>query len=83
MGKQLDLKDFLPEKGPDLISGTIAMDNASFTAWFGLHSGPQAGYKLLSVVLPESGSPQTFITESCWKPKVTEPAADSSCAYAT
>ena len=69
----------LSEFGSDLVSGTALMDDASFTTRIGIHSGVRATRSLMAVALPDSGSPQTFITASCWQHIVNAGAADDHC----
>ncbi|CAM9838987.1 unnamed protein product, partial [Sphacelaria rigidula] len=45
----------------------------------GLHSGARASCHLIALALPDSGSPQTFITASCWQQMINAGAADEHC----
>ena len=57
----------------------LPMDDASFTTRIGIHSGVHATRCLMAVALPDSGSPQTFITAGCWQHMVNAGAADDHC----
>ena len=71
--------DPLPEFGPDLTSGVVSIDDASFTTRVGLHSGSCAIRQLMALAPPDSGSPQTFISASCWQEMLRTGAADDRC----
>ena len=52
----------LPEHGPDLVGGTITLDDASFTTKITVHSGTTASTVFGCVALLDTGFPQTFIS---------------------
>ena len=51
----------LPEYGPDLVEGTIALHDASFTTKSIVNSGTTASTVFGCAALLNTGSPQTFI----------------------
>ena len=51
----------LPEQNPDLISGGVTIDDATFTALLSLVSGVSAMSRFNCRALVDTGSPQKFI----------------------
>ena len=51
----------IPEQGPDLISGVVTMDDATFTTLLSLHSGVSTTSRFNCRALLDAGSPQSFI----------------------
>lgn len=56
------------------MSGIATTDEISPATRVGLHSGPAARCGLLCLVLPDSGSPRTFVLES-FRKRMTKPGA--------
>ena len=54
----------IPEQGPDLISGVVTMDDATFTTLLSLHSGASTTSRFNCRALLDTGSPQSFIHQS-------------------
>ena len=48
---------FIPEQGPDLISGVVTMDDATFTTLLSLHSGVSTTSRFNYRALLDTGSP--------------------------
>ena len=55
----------LPELGPDLISGAVAMDNATFTTFQGLARETSVMSQFNCRALLDTGSSQPFIWYGC------------------
>ena len=73
----------IPEQGPDLISGVVAMDDATFTTLVSLHGGVSTTSRFNCRALLDTGSPQSFIHEGAFDQMVTTGAADASCVRST
>lgn len=52
------------EYGPDLVGGTLLVDNNTFTTRVKLHSGPSATAQHTCTALLDSGSPASFVSET-------------------
>ena len=73
----------IPEQGPDLISGVVTMDDATFTTLLSLHSGVSTTSQSTCRALLDTGSPQSFIHQEAFDQMVATGAADSSCVRST
>ena len=73
----------IPEQGPDLISGVVTMDDATFTTLVSLHSGVSTTSRFNCRALSDTGSPQSFIHEGAFDQMVATGAADASCVRST
>ena len=73
----------IPEEGPDLISGVVAMDDATFTTLLSLHSGVSTTFRFNCRALLDTGSPQSFIYQGTFDQMVATGAADASCVRST
>ena len=73
----------IPEQGPDLISGVVLMDDATFTALLSLHSGVSTTSRFNCRALLDTGSPQSFIHQGAFDQMVATGAADASCVRST
>ena len=73
----------IPEQGPDLISGVVTMDDASFTTLLSLHSGVSTTSRFNCRALLDTGSPQSFIHQEAFDQMVATGAADASCVRST
>ena len=56
----------IPEQGPDLISGVVTMDDATFTTLLSLHSGVSTTSRFNCRALLDTGSPQSFIHQGAF-----------------
>ena len=72
----------IPEQGPDLISGVVTMDGATFTTLLSLHSGVSTTSRFCRALL-DTGSPQSFIHHGAFDQMVATGAADASCVRST
>ena len=73
----------IPEQGPDLISGVVTMDDATFTTLLSLHSGVSMTSRLTFRALLNTGSPQSFIHQGAFDNMVATGADDASCVRST
>ena len=73
----------IPEQGPDLISGVVTMDDATFTTLLPLHSGVSTTSRFNCRALLDTGSPQTFIHRGAFDKMGATGAADASCVRST
>ena len=73
----------IPEQGPDLISGVVTMDDATFTILLSLHRGVSATSRFNCRALLDTGSPQSFIHQGVFDQMVATGAADASCVRST
>ena len=73
----------IPEQGPELISGVVAMDDATFTTLLSLHSGVSTTSRFNCRALQDTGSPQLFIHRGAFDQMVATGAADASCVRFT
>ena len=70
----------LPEQGPDLVSGAVAMNEATITSFLSLARGTSAMSRFNCRALLDTGSSQSFIRHRCtWSPikpcnKMSSPA---------
>ena len=55
---------YLHEYGPELTGGKISVDHSSFTTTVSIHGGRKATKTYKSVVLLDSGSPSSFVTQA-------------------
>ena len=55
---------YLYEYGHKLTGGKISVDHSSFTTTVSIHGGRKATKKYKSVVLLDSGSPRSFVTQA-------------------
>ena len=69
----------IPEQGPELISGVVTMDDATFTTLLSLHSGVSTTSRFNCRALLDTGSPQSFIHRGAFDQMVATGAADASC----
>ena len=54
----------MPKQGPDLVSGVVAMDDATFTTLLSLSNGASATSRFNCRALLDTGSPQSFIHQA-------------------
>ena len=73
----------IPEQGPDLISGVVTINDATFTPLVSLHSGVSTTSRFNCRALLDTGSPQSFIHEGAFDQMVATGAADASCVRST
>ena len=73
----------IPEQGPDLISGVVTMDDATFTTLLSLHSEVSTTSRFNCRALLDTGSPQSFIHRGAVDQMVATGAADASCVRST
>ena len=73
----------IPEQGPDLITGVVTMDDATFTTLLSLHSGVSTTSRFNWRALLDTGSPQSFIHQGAFDQMVATDAADASCVRST
>ena len=73
----------IPEQGPELISGVVTMDDATFTTLLSLHSGVSTTSRFNCRALLDTGSPQSFIHRGAFDQMVATGAADASCVRST
>ena len=76
-------KPFITEQGPDLISGVVTMDDATFTTLSSLTSGAWATSQFPCCALLDTGSPQSFIHQGAFDQMVATGAADESYVRST
>ena len=76
-------KALLPEQGPDLISGTITIEDDTFTTLSSLTSGASATSPFRCRALLDTGSPQSFMHQGAFDQMVATGAADESYVRAT
>ena len=73
----------IPEQRPDLVSGVVTMDDATFTTLLSLSSGASATSRFNCRALYNTGSPQSFIHQGAFDQMVATGAADASYVRAT
>ena len=73
----------IPEQGPDLISGVVTMDDATFTTLLSLYSAVSTTSPFTCRALLDTGSPQSFIHQGAFDQMVATDAADASCVRST
>ena len=73
----------IPEQDPDLISGVVTMDDATFTTLLSLHSGVSTTSRFNCRALFDTGSPQSLIHQGAFDQMVATGAADASCVRST
>ena len=73
----------LPDRGPDLVSGVVTMDDVTFTTLLSLSSGASATYRFNCRALLDTGSPQSFIHQGAFDQMVATGATDASYVRAT
>ena len=73
----------IPDQGPDLMSGVVTMDDATFTTLLSLHSGVSTTSRFNCRALLDTGSPQSFIHQGAFDQMVATGAADASCVRST
>ena len=76
-------KDLLAELGPGLINRTVTVDDKSQTTRILVYSGVNIWNQFPCIALLDSGSPQSFLTESAWRAMVSCGAADLSLMRTT
>ena len=76
-------KALIPEQGPDLVSGTVTIDDDTFTTLPSQTSGASAISPFRCRALLDTGSPQSFIHEGAFDQMVATGAADESYVRAT
>ena len=76
-------KDLLAEIDPGLINGTVTVDDKSQTTRILVDSGINVWNRFPCIALLDSGSPQSFLTESAWRAMVSCGAADPSLMRTT
>ena len=77
-------KPFISEQGPDLISGVVTMDDATFTTLPLLTSGAFVTSHFSCRALLDTGSPQSFIhQEGAFEPMAATGATDESYVRST
>ena len=81
-GPRIDAPIIL-EQGPELISGVVTMDDATFTTLLSLHSGVSTTSRFNCRALLDTGSPQSFIHRGAFDQMVATGAADASCVRST
>ena len=74
---------FISEQGPNLISGVVTMDDATFTTFPSLTSGALATSQFPCRALLDTGSPQSFIHQGALEPMVDTGAAVESYVRST
>ena len=73
----------MSEQGPDLISGVVIMDDATFTTLPSLTSGASATSQFRCRALLDTGSSQSFIHPGAFEQMVATSAADESYVRST
>ena len=73
----------LPEQGPDLMSGVVTMDDATYTTLLSLHSGVSTTSRFNWRALLDTGSPRSFIPQEPFDQMVATGTADASCVQST
>ena len=76
-GPRIDAS-IIPEQGPELSSGVVTMDDATFTILLSLHSGVSTTSRFNCRALLDTGSPQLFIHRVTFDQMVATGAADAS-----
>ena len=76
-------KALKPEQGPDLVSGTVTIDDDTFTTLPSLTSGASATSPFRCRALLDTGSPQSFIHQGSFDQMVATGVADESYVRAT
>ena len=73
----------IPEQGPDLISGVVTIDDATFITLLSLYSGVSTTSRFDCRTLLDTGSPQSFIHQGAFDQMVASGAADAACVRFT
>ena len=73
----------IPKQGPELISGVVTIDDATFTTLLSLHRGVSTTSRFNCRALLDTGSPQSFIHRRAFDQMVATGAADASCVRST
>ena len=73
----------ITEQGPDLIGGSVAMDDATFTTLLSLYNGVSTTSRFNCRALLDTGSPQSFIHQGAFDLMVATNAVDASCVRST
>ena len=81
-GQRIDAP-IIPEQGPELISGVVTMDDATFTTLLSLHCGVSTTSRFNCRALLDAESPQSFIHRGAFDQMVATGAADASCVRST
>ena len=76
-------KVLIPEQGPDLVSGTVTIDDDTFTTLPSLTSGASATPPFRCRALLDTGSSQSFIHQGAFDQMVATGAADESYVRAS
>ena len=76
-------KTLIPEQGPDLVCGTVTIDDETFTTLPSLTSDASATSPFRCRALLDTGSPQSFIHQGAFDQTVATGAADESFVRAT
>ena len=76
-------KALIPEQGPGLVSGTVTIDDDTFTTLPSQTSGASAISPFRCHALLDTGSPQSFILQGAFDQMVATGAADESYVRAT
>ena len=76
-------KALIPEQGPDLVCGTVTIDDDTFTILPSLTSGASTTSPFRCRALLDTGSPQSFIHQDTFDQMVATGAADESYVRAT
>ena len=76
-------KALIPEQGPDLVSGTVTIDDDTFTTLPSLTSGASATSPFRFRALLDTGSPQSLMHQGAFDQMVATGAADESYIRAT
>ena len=71
----------IAEHGPGLTNGVATVDDASFTTRIKVHSGPSASHSYGLVALPDTGSPQIFISAKARACMKANNAASTICKH--
>ena len=76
-------KALIPEQGPDLVSGTVTIDDHTFTTLPSLTSGASATSPFRCRALLDTGSPHSFIHQGAFDQMVAPGASDKSYVRST
>ena len=76
-------ESFISEQGPDLISGVVTMDDATFTTLPSLTSGAFAAHQFPCRALLDTGSPQSFTHQGAFEQMAATGATDDSYVRST
>ena len=81
-GSHID-KALIPEQGPDLVSGTVTIDDDTFTTLPSLTRGASVTSPFRCRALLDTGSPQSFIHQGSFDQMVATGTADESYVRST